>query len=154
MPWPYWTLAALLPAVPDLDVFSRAPYGSPLGHRGLTHSLAFAVALGLVTAGLAARRLRTRWLLLAGVFVGIIASHGLLDALTWGGEGIPFFWPLAARIGNWGPIPVSDIAFDLPDPRYSRAIRGELLWVWLPMVVLVAAVTAYRRCRPPPIIER
>jgi len=82
--------------------------------------------------------------LLAGTFFAIIASHGLLDALTRGGADIPFFWPLEARYGNWGPLRVADLAFDLPDPRYSRAWRSELLWVWLPTVLLVGLVTAFR----------
>lgn len=94
MPWSYWTLAAILPLLPDLDVFSM-----------------------------------------------------LLDALTRGGEGIPLFWPLGGRYGNWGPIPVSDIAFDWPDPRTSRAIRGELLWVWLPTMLLIVVTAAYRLVR-------
>lgn len=147
MPWSYWTLAAVLPLLPDLDVFSMAPYGSPLGHRGVTHSLLFALATGLIAASIVARPLRRQWWMLAGLFFAVAATHGLLDALTRGGEGIPLFWPLGGRYGNWGPIPVSDIAFDWPDPRTSRAIRGELLWVWLPTMLLIVVTAAYRRVR-------
>jgi inner membrane protein len=146
MPWSYWTLAVILPAIPDIDVFSPAVYGTVLGHRGITHSLAFALALGVVAASITWRHLRMRWWVLVGLFFAIIASHGLLDALTWGGEGIPFFSPLKGRYGNWGPIPLSDIAFYfLPDPWHSRAIRSEMLWVWLPTAVSVMLVMAYRR---------
>ena len=71
--------------------------------------------------------------MLTGVFFLATASHGVLDALTRGGEAIPFFWPVTEqRYGNWGPIPVSDSAFEIPDPRQSRALRSELFWVWLP----------------------
>jgi hypothetical protein len=87
------------------------------------------------------------WWSLAALFCVIIASHGLLDALTKGGEDIPFFWPFGGRYGNWGLIPVSDIASDLPDPRYSRAIRGELLWVWLPMSLVAGMVMLYRHLK-------
>ncbi len=52
MPWSYWTLAVVLPVIPDLDVFSTAAYGTALGHRGLTHSLVFALALSLVAASI------------------------------------------------------------------------------------------------------
>jgi inner membrane protein len=145
MPWPYWTLAAILPLVPDLDVFSSASYGSALGHRGVTHSLLFALSAGLVAASIVSRPLRRRWWMLACVFFAIAATHGLLDALTRGGGGIPFFWPFAGRYGEWGPIPVSDVAFDFPDPRSSRAIRSELLWVWLPTLLLVVLTMGYRR---------
>jgi inner membrane protein len=147
MPWAFWGLAALLPVVPDLDAFSTAFYGGPWGHRGFTHSLAFALVLGMVTAGLTFRCFRQKWWPLAAVFFVIVASHGLLDACTWGGYEIPFFWPLPGRQGNWGPIPVSDIAFEFPDPRHSRAVRAELLWVWLPTAVLVGLAVAYRRMR-------
>jgi hypothetical protein len=62
--------------------------------------------------------------------------------MTKGGVDIPFFWPLDARYGNWGPLRAADIGFELPDPRYSRAVRAELLWVWLPTVAVVGLVTA------------
>jgi len=144
-PWPYWGLAALLPLLPDCDVFSFAAYGAPLGHRGLTHSFAFALVVSAFAASATFRYFRASWWLLTGTFFAIIASHGLLDALTRGGADIPFFWPLEARYGNWGPLRVADMGLDLPDPRYSRAWRSELLWVWLPTLVLVGLVTAYRR---------
>jgi inner membrane protein len=147
MPWTSWGLVIVLPMIPDLDVLSTANYGSPLGHRGITHSLVFAAVLSIVAAGATFRRFRVGWWSLAALFFAIIASHGLLDALTKGGEGIPFFWPFGGRYGNWGPLPVSDIAFDLPDPRYSRAVSAELLWVWLPTLVVVGLMEVYRRLR-------
>jgi inner membrane protein len=148
-PWTYWGLAALLPVLPDLDVFSKAAYGSALGHRGLTHSLAFALVVSVCVATATFRHFRANWWLLAGTFFSIIASHGLLDAMTRGGADIPFFWPLDARYGNWGPIPVADMAFELPDPRYHRSWRAELLWIWLPTMLLVGAVTVYRHWKKP-----
>jgi inner membrane protein len=145
MPWAYWGLAALLPVVPDLDVFSQYAYGSSLGHRGITHSLVFAAALGIVVAIAAAKRFHVRWWSLAILFFAMIASHGVLDAMTKGGANIAFFWPLGGQWGNWGPLPVSDIALELPDPRHSHAIRAELLWVWLPTLVVVGLTMFCRR---------
>lgn len=147
MPWAYWGLAACLPILPDLDAFSDAAYGASLGHRGITHSLLFAAVVGLAVAHLTFRRLRANRWALTILFIAIIASHGLLDALTKGGMEIPFFWPMDSRFGNYGPLPVSDIAFDLPDPRYSRAVRAELLRVWLPTAVVVGVVAACRYLR-------
>jgi inner membrane protein len=147
MPWAYWGLAAILPIVPDFDAFSSAAYGTWLGHRGFTHSLVFALLLGMAAAGILFRYFRVNWWSLSALIFAMIASHGLLDALTRGGESVPFFRPLGGRYGNWGLIPVSDIALELPDPRYSRAIRGELLWVWLPTGLLVGLVMAYRRLK-------
>ena len=105
----------------------------------------FALTLAIIAASPTFHRFRVRWWSLAALFFAITASHGVLDAMTRGGENVPFFWPYAARYGNWGPLRVSDIAFDLPDPRHSRAIRAELLWVWLPMSLVVGLVTLYRR---------
>jgi len=145
MPWSYWILAAALPIVPDLDAFSTAAYGTLLGHRGITHTFVFALVLSAVAAGATFRRFKVRWWSLACLFFVIVASHGLLDAMTWGGENIALFWPFGGRYGNWGLIHVSDIAFELPDPRHSRALQDELLRVWLPMAVVVGTVMAYRR---------
>jgi inner membrane protein len=144
MPWAYWGLAALLPIVPDLDVFSTFAYGSALGRRGFTHSLLFALLLSSVAAAAAFRYFRVSFWSLSILFFAIMASHDLLDAMTEGGESIPFFWPLDGRYCNWGPLPVSDIAFDLPDPRYSRAVRSELFWMWLPTIFVVGLTMLYR----------
>jgi inner membrane protein len=153
LPVPFWGLAALPPIVPDFDIFSPAYYGDPWGHRGFTHSLLFALAVGLVAAGLTFRSFKVRFWDLLGFFFVITASHGILDALTNGGYGIPFLWPFSdRRFGPMGPIQVQDIGWELPDPRMSRSIRTELIWVWLPCSVLVAAVIAYRRLRTPRVV--
>lgn len=149
MPWWFWALAGILPVVPDFDAFwSWAPYGSWYGHRGFTHSLLFALAIGATTAALTFRRLRVSFLDLTGFLFVATASHGVLDALTNGGYGVAFFWPFdASRYGPWGPIQVSDIAFEIPDWRTSRTVRTELAYVWLPTGMLVAGVGLYRRLR-------
>ena|SRR5438105_732131 len=127
--WFYWLLAALLAVFPDIDVFSSAAYGALLGHRGITHSLIFALWLAFLAASLTFRFLRGNLWTLTSIFFLAAGSHGLLDALTRGGESIPFFWPATGdRYGNWGPIPVSDLAFEIPDPRRGRALRSELIW--------------------------
>ncbi len=149
--WPFWVLAGLLPMLPDADSFVNAPYGSLLGHRGVSHSLIFALALGLVAAAATYRPLGVGFGRLAAFFFVATASHGVLDCFTSGGFGIPLFWPLsAARFGPWGPIPVADVGFEWPDPRHSRAVRGELLYVWLPTMVLVTLAVAWRRWRAAP----
>lgn len=146
--WLYWLLAAALAVFPDFDAFSRAAYGALLGHRGFTHSLIFALWMALLTSSFTFRCLRGNFCALTGVFFLAAASHGVLDALTKGGFGIPFFWPLTdERYGNWGPIPVSDLGFELPDPRRSRALYSELFWVWLPTGIFIAVVTVCRYVR-------
>jgi inner membrane protein len=142
----FWVLAGFLPIIPDFDSFSTAAYGSFWGHRGFTHSLIFALAIGLCAAGLTYRLFRTKFWLLALFFFVITATHPLLDACTNGGFGIPFFWPVSEhRFGPWGPIQVADIGFEWPNPWTSRSIRTELWWVWLPTGIMVGATIAYRR---------
>ena len=143
--WFYWVLAAFLAVFPDFDAFSSAAYGAILGHRGFTHTLVFSLWLALLAASLTFRRFQANLWALTGVFFLALASHGLLDALTRGGVSIPFFWPLIdQRYGNWGPIPVSDLGFGIPDPRQSRALRSELVWVWLPTGVFICILALYR----------
>lgn len=97
----YWALAGFLPILPDFDVFSISPYGSIVGHRGFTHSLVFALGIGLITAAATFRYFRMHFWPLFGLFFLVTASHGILDAFTNGGFGIPFFWPFDDR--RWGP---------------------------------------------------
>src|SRR5439155_254109 len=97
--WParVWWAAAICAAVPDADVlgvFAGVPLGSLLGHRGLTHSLAFAAALAaIVTPLLVAPGTRRRlWVYL---FLAT-ASHGIPDGMTDGGIGVAYFAPFDA----------------------------------------------------------
>jgi inner membrane protein len=147
LPVSFWVLATLLPMLPDVDSFWDAPYGSMFGHRGFTHSLVFALAASLIAAALLRHRLRYVPLV---IFLFLItASHGILDAFTDGGFGIPLSWPFSNhRFGPWGPIRVSDIGFEMPNWRTSRTVQTELLYVWLPVAVIVgirAGVWVWRK---------
>jgi len=75
------------------------PYGDLFGHRGITHSLAFAA---LMASGLTATLFRApAWRgrrLAVGVFLFLCgASHGFFDAMTNGGLGVAFFAPFDNR---------------------------------------------------------
>lgn len=147
MPWPYWVVAALLPVLPDLDTFAATSYSSIWGHRGFTHSLTWAAATGAITAALLGWYFRLGYWRIALVFFLAAASHPLLDMITKGGSGVALWWPIGTvRIGseNLGVIPVSDIALQWPDPRQSRALQAELLWVWLPLTGAVLVAIAVR----------
>jgi inner membrane protein len=132
-------LGALLTILPDADVAAFAlgiPYEHMLGHRGLTHSIAFA----LVTALLGTLALRVRphaeptfaFLLLCAL------SHPLLDALTNGGLGVAFFAPFSNHryFSPWTPIQVSPIGAGFFSARGLVTVKSELLWVWLPLALL------------------
>jgi inner membrane protein len=146
LPWSFWALAAVLPVMPDLDVFSNCADGTFCGHRGFTHSLAFAAVLAVTAALATFRWFNLRFWPLAGVFFAITASHAVLDSLTNGGAGVAVFWPISSeRFGPYGPIHVADLGFGLPNPWTSRSIRTELVYVWLPMGLLLALVEGCRR---------
>ena len=124
--------------LPDADVVSFAagvPYGDMLGHRGLTHSLAFALAVG-AAVGAWTKSART------ALCIGLATvSHGLLDALTNGGLGVGFLIPFSADryFFPWTPIQVSPIGLGFFSARGLSVFASELLWVWLPCAFISAA---------------
>lgn len=131
-------LAALLPVVPDLDVLLRPwfRYGHPFGHRGLSHSLLFALFVGVLAAVACRRDARSAPGGIGGLallFTAVTASHGLLDALTHGGSGIPFFMPfVSARYAfPFRPIPASPMSISSFLSGWGmEVLREELLLVW------------------------
>jgi len=147
-----WFAGALCSMIPDLDVLGfrfGIHYGDFWGHRGFTHSLAFAGLLAGAVLVLAfpqgvphiGRFLLWVYLLLA------TASHGFLDAMTDGGLGVAFFAPFsnARYFFPWTPIRVSPIGISrFFSARGLAVVRSELLWVWLPAAVLTAAVWLIR----------
>jgi inner membrane protein len=135
--------------MPDLDSIAfrlGIPYQVTLGHRGVTHSLVFAVGLALLGA-CAFRQLRIGfgrafWFLLLAA-----ASHGLLDAFTTGGYGIAFLWPWSTH-RYVGPLQVIEVApltlSRLLSPRGAVVLASELRWVWLPCGLAALVLASVR----------
>ncbi|HEV2706186.1 MAG TPA: metal-dependent hydrolase, partial [Pyrinomonadaceae bacterium] len=153
-PFRFWLLSALCAIVPDADVLAFAfhiPYGHMLGHRGLTHSLFFAVVVGFVVSALAFRDVRPplRRTTLGIYLAAAIASHALLDALTDGGRGVALFAPFSARryFFPWRPIEVSPIGAGFFSERGWTVLASEFVWVWLPSGALILAVWLWRFVR-------
>jgi inner membrane protein len=95
---------SLWPDADYLGMIAGIPYEHPLGHRGASHSLFVAVAVGAISFLLA-----KRWgyppLKLALLTTAVGMSHGLFDAMTFGGGlGCALFWPLDAE-RYWMPGP-------------------------------------------------
>lgn len=131
--------------VPDLDVLAfhlHVDYSAVMGHRGFSHSIGFALAMGLV-AMLLAGTLRCRPLT-AFVFVAFsTASHGILDMFTNGGRGVALWWPLSAErlFAPWQVIEASPLSLRrVFGGRGLDVLQSELLWVWLPAAVLFLAL--------------
>jgi inner membrane protein len=136
--------------VPDLDVLAfyfGVPHGSAFGHRGVSHSLAFA-ALVAALGGCLYRRLRTTPLTAFWFLFIATASHGVLDAFTNGGSGIAFLWPWTGERYHAPirPIEVSPISVTrFFSARGVDVLWSELLWIWLPGLAMASLLIAARR---------
>ena len=105
-----WSGLSLLPDVDVVGFRLGVQYEDPWGHRGATHSLAFAVAVAAV-AFVVAKLARFRPLRTALIVLAIVASHALLDTLTDGGLGCALLWPFSDErfFAPWTPLPVAPI---------------------------------------------
>lgn len=149
----FWSLSLLCSLLPDVDVVGFVmgiPYEHLLGHRGLTHSLSFAVVVALVVVRLGfpstAFGCNLWWSLIAH-FGLITASHGVLDALTDGGLGIAFFAPFdnSRYFFPWTPIKVSPIGISGFFSVYGmKVIASELVWVGIPVLLGLIGLNLFR----------
>ena len=138
--------------LPDLDVIGfrfHITYADALGHRGFTHSLAFAAIVALVAACsfrlLRATPARAFWFVLLAT-----ASHGILDSFTNGGLGVAFLWPWSADryFAAVRPIEVAPLSVEgLLSQRGVRVLLSELIWVWVPCILAGVFLVAARRKR-------
>lgn len=131
--------------LPDLDVYLENVVPR-VGHRGITHTLIFALACG-VFAALSARVLRSSPGIAFCFITLATASHGLLDAFTNGGTGIIFFWPLDSTryFMPWQVIEVSPIGVAaFFSERGLEVLGSEIRWVLTPAVLLALAIGALR----------
>ena len=147
---PALTAAACVASVlPDIDSVGFAlgiAYGHPLGHRGFTHSVFFAMVLGAASIPLASRLGASRLAVFAVVFASA-ASHGLLDAMTTG-LGVAFLSPFSHErfFLPWRVLLVSPIGIaPFFSARGLRVLASELLWIWTPCALLAALGAALRR---------
>jgi inner membrane protein len=138
--------ASVLPDVDALGFLTGIPYGHPLGHRGFTHSIVFAVLVG-AAAALFCRPLQATPLAAFAIVFLATASHGVLDAMTTGGLGVAFFSPFSNRryFFPWRVLVVSPIGVA---PFFSswglRVLRSEAVWIWLPCVAVASAGATIR----------
>jgi inner membrane protein len=131
-----WSALSLLPDADVIGFRFGVEYGDPWGHRGATHSLAFS-ALGGAAIGLVAAARGGNGRRIGALAALVLASHGLLDALTNGGLGCALLWPFSdARIFvPWRPLPVAPIG--------RHYLSSEGLAVALREVVVFAPLFAF-----------
>jgi inner membrane protein len=151
-------LGAICTVLPDVDTIGfrfGIRYEDLLGHRGLTHSIAFAA---LLAAG--------AWLLLraasraavpgAPLFVYFFlcsVSHGILDGLTDGGLGVAYFAPFWNErfFLPWRPLRVSPLSIGgFFGRRAAPILESEIVFVWLPFAGIAAAGIIARLLRRQP----
>ena len=113
----------ILAMLPDADVLSfnfGVAYGNVFGHRGFTHSL--------LTVSL--------------------LSHSLLNSVTTGGKGVGWLWPWSDErfFAPWQVIKVAPFALSRYTTAYGhQVIISELMWVWLPGMLLMGMLWWRRR---------
>jgi len=136
-------VGAACSVIPDLDVVGfkfGITSDHMLGHRGLTHSIVFAVALGaLLTYTFFRTSHPDPWVVFLFLFVSTL-SHPLLDMLTNGGRGVALCAPFskARYFFPWRPIEVSPVSVRrFFSGRGVQVICSEFRWVWLPAAAVV-----------------
>ena len=150
----FCVLSAFCAVIPDADVlglYLDVPYGAFLGHRGFFHSLCFALLVGIFIACACFRDAKVfskRWWVLLIWFFIVTASNGVLDAMTNGGLGIALLAPFdnGRYFFGWRPIQVSPIGLQNFLTEYGwRAVRSEIVWLWMPMLAVVLGLWGIRR---------
>ena len=144
-------IGAALAVLPDADVIGfqfGIQYSDIFGHRGFTHSLAFACAASAIVVA-CWRAPVNRFQRFACLAVAA-ASHGILDAFTDGGLGVAFFAPFDSSryFFPFRPIRVSPI--DIPaffSQRGVTVMASEFPWVWCPALAAILLAWAVRRFR-------
>lgn len=137
--------AALAACLPDLDALAGLP------HRGPTHTLGFAVALGALAAAAAAvRGLKREAAGIGLATVAIVWSHAVLDLLTGGGPDVALFRPFWHRVFEpvAGGLPLTGYT---GDPAGLLGLLFDPWTIWAMMVegtifgMLYAATVVQRR---------
>jgi inner membrane protein len=127
--------AAACAALPDIDILA-----SPLiAHRGITHSLLFALTAAALATVLFFRA-RGRWIFV--VLSVALLSHSILDAFSSYSVGLAFFAPFSAQRYRFLWTPLGD-----PAGRLSYQLRQEVLVVLLPALLVIWLGLRMRRAR-------
>jgi len=134
-----------------LGLLVGIPYEHMLGHRGLTHSIAFAMLRGIVISKVAVPTIScwsARYGILAIYFGLVTLSHGLFDAFTDGGLGIAFFAPFdpTRYFPPWHPIAVSPIGISqFFSIRGLSVLLTEAIWIGIPVCLWLGILQVVRR---------
>jgi inner membrane protein len=143
------TLAAFCAVAPDLDLIGWPLGMSPfalLGHRGLSHSIAFAVVLGAIAAmALLPDVTRRERAAAAAALILATGTHSVLDALTTYAPTGPAFWaPFSNHRYRFPWMPLTGAG------GFKTDFGQEALYVCLPALVLIWLIEWWRRAHSNP----
>lgn len=143
--WKFWTLGIICSILPDADAIGHklgVPYDSFWGHRGFSHSLLFALIVGILITFIFYRKYHTKLFrsALVAYFTICTASHDVLDAMTNGGLGVAFFspWDTTRYFLPWRPIAVSPIGIRSFFGEWGlQVLMSEAVWISIPCLIIV-----------------
>ena len=123
---------SFLSYLPDFDVIGfqfGIAYGDEWGHRGATHSIVFAVFVGLLS-GFLGKYFQLSFWKMAIISILLVATHGALDAMTDGGKGIALLWPFdnTRYFFPWRFIPVAPIGFSFFSSWGWKVFSTEVMY--------------------------
>ncbi|MFT4969374.1 MAG: inner membrane protein [Chitinophagales bacterium] len=125
--------------LPDIDIIAfkfGIPYESMWGHRGITHSIFFAVILAIVSGYFLSRSKKQFYASSLFIFLATF-SHSLLDAMTTGGKGVAFFAPFdnSRYFLPWRVIKVSPIGLKNFLSEWGVSVLlSEFFWIGIPLI--------------------
>lgn len=145
-------IGAISASMPDLDVISwyLDVYGMDmLEHRGLTHSLPFALLWSVLLVFGFHKQSEVKTKLWFYYFL-CTASHGLIDGCTTGGDGIAYFAPFSSFRTHlpFEVIQVSPLGVKRFFSEWGlKVIKSELIWIGIPSLCLMIAGAFFRKFR-------
>jgi inner membrane protein len=141
-------LAIFSSIIPDADVIAfkfGIPYEHPMGHRGFSHSILFAVIWSGILSLWFGKKDKLIYFLV--LFFSTV-SHGILDAMTTGGKGVGFFIPFdnLRYFLPWRPIKVSPIGIKEFFSEWGlQIIITELKYIAVPCVIVLITLALLKK---------
>ena len=154
-----WILSIACSILPDADVIGYRwlyiPTYDFFGHRGFFHSPFFAALVSVFVVCVFYRSLvifsKPWWKYFLFFFI-LAASHGILDALTNGGNGIALLSPITNEryFFPWTPIEVSPLSIKaFLTQRGITVLVNEMVWIWAPCLLSLILMYVIGRRRLP-----
>lgn len=143
-------LAIISAILLDLDLIAfklNIPYSHPLGHRGFTHSILFALIWAILIAFVFGKN---RKRIFGTVIFLSTVSYGLLDALTTGGKGIGFFIPFdnSRYFSPYQVIKVSPLSVKKFFSEWGvQVILSELKYIVIPCGIILITLFIIKKTK-------